>query len=81
MRGFKPKGVFSAVSHVEKAVLVFLLVVELAHGQTATQQNTRVRAGEGGGVRRAPPCCALDCFFWFRNNSFGQAESTAGPVI
>lgn len=48
MRDFKAKGVFAAVSHIQESVLVFLLVVELAHGQTATQQKARLRE------RRAP---------------------------
>lgn len=34
IKGHVTKGVFSAVGHIQKAVLVFLLVVQLAHRQT-----------------------------------------------
>lgn len=34
IKGLVTKGVFSAVGHVQKAVLVLLLVVQLAHRQT-----------------------------------------------
>lgn len=39
IKGLVTKGVFSAVGHVQKAVLVLLLVVQLAHRQTETQEK------------------------------------------
>lgn len=44
-KSLKTEGVFSTVGHVQKAVLVFLLVVELAHSQTATKQTATNEEG------------------------------------
>lgn len=41
IKGLITEGVFSAVGHVQKAVLVFLLVVQLAHSQTATHSRNQ----------------------------------------
>lgn len=37
----KAKGVFSAISHVQEAVLILLLFVQLPHRDAETRDNSR----------------------------------------
>lgn len=41
-KGLVTEGVLSAVRHVQESVLVLLLVIQLAHCQTATHTDTQV---------------------------------------